>query len=87
MDETGIAIGIAEGEVAITATVGTIVGNAQLTVAAANVSSAFITKWDTTLDLGTHISLPFRGEVDVIVDWGDGTPKEHFTQSPFMIMR
>jgi surface protein len=33
----------------------------------------FVTTWDTSLIDGTTITLPFRGEVDVGIDWGDGT--------------
>jgi surface protein len=38
-----------------------------------------VTTWDTTLSDDTTIELPFRGEVDVDIHWGDGTTSSHIT--------
>ena len=42
----------------------------------------FVTTWDTELIAGTTISLPFQGEVDVDIDWGDGTLDAGVTSGP-----
>ena len=34
---------------------------------------AFITTWDTRLGNGTTVTLALAGEVDAMIDWGDGT--------------
>jgi surface protein len=34
---------------------------------------AFITTWDTSLGVGTTVTLALAGKVDVVIDWGDGT--------------
>ena len=34
---------------------------------------AFVTTWDTSLGLGTTVTLALAGEVDATIDWGDGT--------------
>ena len=41
--------------------------------------NAFITTWDTSLAEGTMIYLGLGGEVDAVIDWGDGSPLEHVT--------
>ena len=33
---------------------------------------AFITIWDTSLADGTTVTLALGGEVDAVIDWGDG---------------
>lgn len=43
----------------------------------------FVTTWDTRLTSGTTIFLPLAGEVDALVDWGDGTV-EPFIPLPFL---
>lgn len=39
-------------------------------------NDAFITTWDTSLLLGTSVTLALAGEVDATIDWGDGTITE-----------
>jgi len=34
---------------------------------------AFVTTWDTNLGEGTTVTLGLAGQVDAIIDWGDGT--------------
>jgi surface protein len=34
---------------------------------------AFITTWDTSLEEGTTVTLALAGEIDAVIDWGDGT--------------
>ena len=34
---------------------------------------AFVTTWDTNLGEGTTVTLALAGQVDAIIDWGDGT--------------
>ena len=36
-------------------------------------SGAFVTTWDTRLGAGRTVTLAFSGEVDAVVDWGDGS--------------
>ncbi len=49
----------------------------EVVVAAVPTGPLFITTWDTRLISGTEIRLPFRGAVDVVIDWGDGTVVSH----------
>ncbi len=35
--------------------------------------SAFVTSWDTRLAEGKTVTLALAGEVDAVIDWGDGT--------------
>jgi len=39
----------------------------------------FVTTWDTNLNDGTTVSLALAGEVDAVIDWGDGSAAEHVT--------
>jgi surface protein len=48
-------------------------------------SGAFVTTWDTSLGDGTTVTLALAGEVDAVIDWGDGSAAEHVTGSgPFV---
>jgi len=42
-------------------------------------SSSFVTTWDTSLGTGTTVTLALAGEVDAVIDWGDGSLPEHIT--------
>ena len=42
----------------------------------------FVTTWDTNLIAGTTIALPVHGDVDVDIDWGDGTEHTGVTAGP-----
>ena len=83
VDEDGLATGISEGETTIIASVGEVSGSANLVVIAANVSSAFVTKWDTNLASGTRITLGLDGTVDATISWGDGTTTEARGSGPY----
>ena len=72
IDNNGFATGVALGESKIEAKSGKVSGSTSLVVAAADVSSAFVTKWDTNLSSGTSITLALTGIVDATIDWGDG---------------
>jgi surface protein len=43
---------------------------------------AFITTWDTSLDIGTTVTLALAGTVDAIIDWGDDTVETVSTPGP-----
>ena len=43
------------------------------------INPAFVTTWDTSLGDGTTVTLALAGTVDVMIDWGDGSPLEHVT--------
>ena len=45
-------------------------------------SSYFITTWDTSLGLGTTVTLALAGTVDATIDWGDGTIIDVNTPGP-----
>jgi len=41
---------------------------------------AFVTTWDTSLWDGATVTLALAGEVDAMIDWGDGSdPNPHFS--------
>ena len=42
-------------------------------------SPAFVTTWDTSLRVGTTVTLALAGEVDATIDWGDGSDPNHVT--------
>ena len=43
---------------------------------------AFVTTWDTNLGDGTTVTLALAGQVNVIIDWGDGTVTPVTTAGP-----
>ncbi len=46
------------------------------------VPSPFVTTWDTSLEEGTTVTLALAGEVDAVIDWGDGTITTVTTPGP-----
>ncbi len=72
VDNNGLATGVALGAATIEAKSGKVSGSVVLVVAAADVSSAFVTRWNTNLSWGTTITLGLSGPVDATIDWGDG---------------
>ena len=42
-------------------------------------SLSFITTWDTSLGASATVTLALAGEVDAIIDWGDGSDSNHVT--------
>ncbi len=72
VDNNGLATGVALGEATIEAKSGKVSGSVVLVVAAADVASAFVTRWNTNLTTGTRIALGLAGEVDATIEWGDG---------------
>ena len=42
----------------------------------------FITTWDTSLGVGTMVTLALAGEVDATINWGDGTVETVTTPGP-----
>ncbi len=45
-------------------------------------SSAFVTTWDTSLAYDTTVTLALAGEVDAIIEWGDGNVEVVTTPGP-----
>jgi len=45
-------------------------------------SPAFVTTWDTNLADGTTVTLALAGEVDAVIDWGDGNVTDVTTPGP-----
>jgi surface protein len=41
---------------------------------------AFVTTWDTSLGVGTTVTLALAGTVDAVIDWGDGSAAKHVTR-------
>ncbi|MCY2687984.1 BspA family leucine-rich repeat surface protein [Salinimicrobium sp. TH3] len=79
VDNSGLVTAVSFGEVTIEAKSGKISETANLIVADDNVSSAFVTKWNTNLDYNSRIALALAGTVNASIDWGDGTAKEEVT--------
>lgn len=48
-------------------------------IAFINVSSQMVLQYNTNLSSGTEVTLPLYGSVNVLVDWGDGSPIEVIT--------
>jgi surface protein len=73
VDEDGLATGQGAGETSVTAAVGAVSGSGVLVVSDSD--EAFVTVWDTSLGFGnaTTVTLPLGGDVDAVIDWGDGT--------------
>jgi len=47
-------------------------------------NDAFVTTWDTGLAEGTTVTLALSGNVDVTIDWGDGTVEDVNTVGPYV---
>jgi surface protein len=82
VDASGLASGVGIGEATITASIGDMSDQGALTVELANVSGAFVTRWDTSLDSGNRIALALAGTVDATIEWGDGTSTHVTTTGP-----
>ena len=46
--------------------------------------SVFVTTWDTSLGSGTTVTLALAGDVDAVIDWGDGTIEAVTTGGPYV---
>jgi hypothetical protein len=85
---TAASVSIASRLLSMLVTLALVAGLAAATPAAVWAEEAgtqsdpqFVTTWDTNKITGTTIWLQFRGEVEVDVDWGDGTVTKGVTRS------
>jgi surface protein len=81
VSQSGLATGVGEGTVSVSAAHGTADGSAALTVES-KAAEPFVTTWNTNLATGTTVTLALAGQVDAVIDWGDGTVRRVTTPGP-----